>query len=92
MTKLLFVPVQVTETGHADRLIAERAERQRREARQTHRRKEYMDSLGQVMGEARIALTKKHAIILALPNSTSLSSGGGGLLHSDPPPGNSGRR
>lgn len=53
----------MTVNNKADRLIAERAQRQRHEAKLEHRRKIYRDSLEQVMEEERIALMKKHALL-----------------------------
>lgn len=54
--------LQVTVTGKADRLIAERAQRQRKEAKLATRRKQYKDSLDQVIEEERMALMRKHAM------------------------------
>jgi len=47
-------------TGKADRMIAERAQRQRKEAKLSHRRQLYKDSLDQVIEEERQALMRKH--------------------------------
>ena len=49
-------------TKKADRLVAERATRQRKEAKLAHRRDKYKDSLDQIMAEEREALMKKHAV------------------------------
>ncbi len=55
--------IQVTQSGKEDRLIAERASRQRKEAKLEHRRKVYRDSLDQIMDEERTALMKKHGLL-----------------------------
>jgi hypothetical protein len=60
----------VTVTGKADRIIAERAQRQRKEAKLAVRRAMYKDSLDQVIEEERQALMRKHAM-----SSTSLTAG-----------------
>jgi 2-oxo-4-hydroxy-4-carboxy--5-ureidoimidazoline (OHCU) decarboxylase len=57
--------VQVTVTGKADRIIAERAQRQRKEAKLATRRSAYKDSLDQVLEEERTALMRKHAMMSA---------------------------
>lgn len=44
------------------RLAAERAQRQRHAARGIHRRKEYQDSLDEVVREEAMALRKKHGL------------------------------
>lgn len=54
--------IQVTQNNKADRIIAERAQRQRRDAKLEYRRKIYRDSLDQIMEEERIALMKKHGL------------------------------
>jgi hypothetical protein len=54
---------QVTVSGKEDRLIAERAQRQRKDAKLEHRRRQYRDSLDQIMEEERIALMKKHGLM-----------------------------
>jgi hypothetical protein len=46
-----------------DRIIAERAQKQRHEQKLEQRRKLYRDSLEQVMEEERIALMRKHALL-----------------------------
>jgi hypothetical protein len=66
--------VQVTVTGKADRIIAERAQRQRKEAKLATRRSAYKDSLDQVLEEERTALMRKHAMMSA---STTHSHGTG---------------
>lgn len=53
----------MTQNHKADRLVAERAQRQRHDAKLEHRRKQYRDSLEQIMEEERIALMRKHALI-----------------------------
>jgi hypothetical protein len=53
---------KVTQNNKSDRLIAERAQRQRHDAKLEHRRKIYKDSLEQIMEEERIALMRKHAL------------------------------
>jgi len=63
---------KVTVNGKADRLVAERAQRQRHEAKLEHRRRIYKDSLDQIMEEERIALMKKHG--LPVPTSSQSSS------------------
>lgn len=60
----------MTVTGKADRIIAERAQRQRKEAKLAVRRSMYKDSLDQVIEEERQALMRKHAM-----SSTSLTAG-----------------
>ena len=49
----------MTVTGKADRLVAERAQRQRKDAKLAYRRMVYKDSLDQVLEEEREALMKK---------------------------------
>lgn len=44
------------------RLAAQRAQRQRREAKATHRRQAYQDSLDEVMEEESTALRHKHGV------------------------------
>lgn len=61
----------MTVNHKAERLVAERAQRQRHEAKLEHRRKIYRDSLDQIMEEERIALMKKHGLPIT---STSHSS------------------
>ncbi len=53
---------KVTVNGKADRLVAERAMKQRHNARLQHRRETYQDSLEQVMKEEQFALKKKHGL------------------------------
>lgn len=53
---------KVTVNNKADRLVAERAQRQRHDAKLEHRRRVYRDSLDQIMEEERNALMKKHAL------------------------------
>lgn len=43
--------------------MAERAQKQRKEAKLAHRRNIYRDSLDQIIDEERIALMKKHAVL-----------------------------
>lgn len=45
-----------------NRLAAERAQRQRREAKSLHRRQQYKDSLDAVLEEEALALRKKHGL------------------------------
>ena len=54
--------LQVTVSGKADRLVAERALRQRSHAKLEHRRSTYKDSLDSVVDEQRTALMKKHNV------------------------------
>jgi hypothetical protein len=49
-------------SGKADRLVAERALRQRGQAKLEHRRATYKDSLDTVVEEQRSALMKKHGV------------------------------
>lgn len=56
-------------TGKADRIVAERAQRQRKEAKLAARRSAYRDSLDQVLEEERMALMRKHAIMTASTHS-----------------------
>lgn len=65
---------KVTQNNKADRLVAERAQRQRHESKLEHRRKIYRDSLEQIMEEERIALMKKHALLNPATSTTSLST------------------
>lgn len=66
--------MQVTVNHKAERVVAERATRQRHEAKLEHRRKIYKDSLDQIMEEERIALMKKHGLpIPTTSHSTSPS-------------------
>lgn len=51
---------KVTIDGKSDRLAAERAQRQRADAKNTHRRMVYKDSLDTVVMEESVALRKKH--------------------------------
>ena len=53
---------KVTVNVKADRLAAERAQRQRHAARNTDRRTLYKDSLDEVIEEEAVALRKKHAL------------------------------
>ncbi|KAJ1424243.1 hypothetical protein B484DRAFT_451596 [Ochromonadaceae sp. CCMP2298] len=64
--KALLSLEKVTLTGKADRLIAERAQRQRKEAKLSHRRNVYKDSLDQVLEEERQALMRKHAMSMSI--------------------------
>lgn len=50
---------KVTVNGKADRLVAERALKQRKEAKFQHRRDKYQDSLDRIMQEEKTALQKK---------------------------------
>lgn len=63
----------MTVTGKADRMVAERAQRQRKESKLAHRRQVYKDSLDQVLEEERIALMKKHGLKVPLLNSSNNS-------------------
>ena len=60
----------MTVTGKAARLIAERAQRQRKEAKLAARRSLYKDSLDQVLEEERQALLRKHAVSTASTSSS----------------------
>jgi len=60
--KALLALEKVTVNGKADRLIAERAQRQRKDAKLAYRRMVYKDSLDQVLEEEREALMKKYAL------------------------------
>lgn len=60
--KALLALEKVTVTKKADRLVAERATRQRKEAKLAHRRDKYKDSLDQIIEEERGALMKKHGV------------------------------
>ena len=53
---------KVTQNHKEERLVAERATRQRKEAKLEHRRKIYRDSLDQILEEERYALMKKHGL------------------------------
>lgn len=53
---------KVTVTGKADRIVAERAQKERHEAKFAIRRKNYRDSLDNIMEEERKALMRKHGI------------------------------
>eukprot|EP01033_Poteriospumella_lacustris_P016803 gene16803-12022_t len=67
---------KVTQNNKADRLVAERAQRQRHDAKLEHRRRQYRDSLEQIMEEERLALMRKHALLnpaTTANNRTSLS-------------------
>jgi len=66
---------KVTQNNKADRIIAERAQRQRRDAKLEYRRKIYRDSLDQIMEEERAALMKKHGLAV---NNNSPSHGATG--------------
>mmetsp|Transcript_55089 Transcript_55089/g.108795 ORF Transcript_55089/g.108795 Transcript_55089/m.108795 type:complete len:269 (+) Transcript_55089:49-855(+) len=72
--KALLSLEKVTVTGKADRLIAERAQRQRKEAKLAVRRSLYKDSLDQVMEEERNALLRKHGMSTASTSQTQRSS------------------
>lgn len=65
---------QVSVTGKADRIIAERAQRQRKEAKLAHRRQVYKDSLDQVIEEERLALMRKHGMQTAGSTATQHTS------------------
>lgn len=56
---------KVTQNNKADRIIAERASKQRKETKLEHRRKIYRDSLDQILEEERIALMRKHGLPIA---------------------------
>ena len=56
-------------TAKADRLVAERAAKQRRTAKSMSRREIYKDSLDQIISEESVALRKKHGLSLD-PKST----------------------
>jgi hypothetical protein len=74
---------QVTVSGKADRLVAERAQRQRKEAKLAHRRMVYKDSLDQIIEEERMALMKKHASMSSAGTTGTGGTGGpGSALHS----------
>ena len=62
--KALLALEKVTVHGKADRLVAERAQKQRKDAKFQHRRTIYKDSLDRVMEEERMALIKKHGLPL----------------------------
>jgi hypothetical protein len=64
--KALLSLEKVTLSGKADRLIAERAQRQRKEAKLSHRRNVYKDSLDTVLEEERQALMRKHSMSMSL--------------------------
>ncbi len=63
----------MTQNNKADRLVAERAQRQRHEAKLEYRRKVYRDSLDQIMEEERVALMKKHGLPVQTPSKSDLS-------------------
>lgn len=65
---------QVTVTGKSDRIIAERAQRQRKEAKLAYRRTVYKDSLDQVIEEERMALMRKHGMATAGSTATQHTS------------------
>ena len=60
--KALLALEKVTHSAKADRLVAERAQRQRKEAKFNHRRVTYKDSLDRIIEEERTALIKKHGL------------------------------
>ena len=60
--KALLALEKVTLNGKADRLVAERAMKQRRDAKFQYRRSIYKDSLDKIVEEERLALKKKHGI------------------------------
>ncbi len=60
--KALLSLEKVTVNGKSDRLVAERAMKQRYNARLSHRRATYKDSLQQVVQEETKALKKKHGL------------------------------
>mmetsp|Transcript_2511 Transcript_2511/g.2472 ORF Transcript_2511/g.2472 Transcript_2511/m.2472 type:complete len:221 (-) Transcript_2511:185-847(-) len=62
--KALFALEKTKTHGKADRLAAERAQRQRHQARISYRRKEYQDSLDVVLQEEAEALRRKHGLPL----------------------------
>ena len=69
-------------TGKADRLIAERAQRQRKEAKLAYRRTVYKDSLDQVIEEERLALMKKHSMSGSTTSHSNAGAGGLSTAHS----------
>ena len=60
--KALLALEKVTVNQKADRIVAERAMRQRRDAKFQYRRSLYKDSLDQIVEEERFALKKKHGL------------------------------
>lgn len=56
-------------TAKADRLVAERAAKQRRTAKSMSRREIYKDSLDQIISEESVALRKKHGLSLDPKNT-----------------------
>eukprot|EP01038_Epipyxis_sp_PR26KG_P011544 gene11544-15463_t len=66
--KALLALEKVTVHGKADRIVAERALKQRKSAQLDHRRSNYKDSLDKVIEEERVALMKKHSLS---PQATS---------------------
>lgn len=52
----------MTVSNKADRIVAERAQKQRHIAKLEHRRKQYRDSLDSIMAEEKEALMKKHGL------------------------------
>jgi len=56
-------------TAKADRLVAERASKQRKNARSQSRREIYKDSLDQIISEESVALRKKHGLPLDPKNT-----------------------
>jgi hypothetical protein len=60
--KALLALEKITVSGKADRIVAERAQKQRKEAQFNYRRTTYKDSLDRVVEEERNALVKKHGL------------------------------
>lgn len=56
-------------------MIAERAQRQRKEAKLAHRRQVYKDSLDQVIEEERQALMRKHGQLSSAESVTRQGTG-----------------
>jgi hypothetical protein len=61
---------KVTQNSKADRIVAERASRQRKDAKLEYRRRQYRDSLDQILEEERVALMKKHGLPLPPPTTS----------------------
>jgi hypothetical protein len=72
--KALLALEKTRANGKADRMAAERAQRQRAQAKLEYRRSIYKDSLEQVMNEQAEALRKKHAVSSGMKSRTSTSS------------------
>lgn len=60
--KALLALEKVTVSGKEDRIVAERAQKQRKEAKFNYRRTTYKDSLDRVVEEERNALIRKHGL------------------------------